>query len=116
MKGSIAVTYEEILYRLQGLTNEDDLDDDLTNEIVDIYEDGDFKQFQEFIQKNNITVNVEKAIPKIYIALDIISILLVLHVAGVGFAIIIAIYCAFQNNFLIEKEYVVEVQKKCDNK
>ena len=116
MKGSIAVTYKEILYRLQGLTNEDDLDDDLTNEIVDIYEDGDFKQFQEFIQKNDITVNVEKVIPKIYIALDIISILLVLYVAGVRFAIVIAIYCAFQNNFLIEKEYVVEVQKKCDNK
>ena len=110
------MTYEEILYRLQGLTNEDDLDDDLTNEIVDIYEDGDFKQFQEFIQKNDITVNVEKVIPKIYIALDIISILLVLYVAGVRFAIVIAIYCAFQNNFLIEKEYVVEVQKKCDNK
>ena len=110
------MTYEEILYKLQGLTNEDDLDDDLTNEIVDIYEDGDFKQFQEFIQKNNITINVEKAIPKIYIILDIISILLVLHVAGAGFAIIIAIYCAFQNNFLIEKEYVVEVQKKRDNK
>ena len=108
------MSFNEIIYRLEMMKEDDELDDDLSNELVDIYEHGDFEKLKSLAEEKLIRIDVKQTIPRVYYIVDIVLILLSVILIDIQIAIVLAVLFAIQNNFLLEKTYTIEVQKMRD--
>ena len=108
------MSFDEIIYRLETMKEEDELDDDLSNELVDIYEHGDFEKLKSLAEEKLIRIDIKQTIPCVYYIVDVVLILLSIVLIDIQIAIVLAVLFAIQNNFLLEKTYTIEVQKMRD--